>query len=175
MREQWGVVDVADTAAAIRHAHAAGWATPATTVLVGGSAGGFTALNVLALHPDLVAGGVVLYPVTDLAALDATTHRFEAHYNQTLVGPPDVAPARYDERSPLMHAERIRAPLLVLHGDSDPVVGLAQSEDLRDRILAAGGDVELVVYEGEGHGFRQPANQLDEYRRMGEFLDRVVP
>jgi len=31
------------------------------------------------------------------------------------------------------------------------------------------------VYEGEGHGFRQPANQLDEYRRMGEFLDRVVP
>ena len=175
MREQWGVIDVADTAAAIRHAHAAGWATPATTVVVGGSAGGFTALNLLAAHPDLVAGGFVLYPVTDLADLDATTHRFEAHYNHTLIGPPDVAPARYEERSPLMHAERIRSPLLVLHGDSDPVVGLAQSEALRDRIRAAGGDVELVVYEGEGHGFRQPANQLDEYRRMGEFLDRIVP
>ncbi|MGD9704967.1 MAG: prolyl oligopeptidase family serine peptidase [Acidimicrobiia bacterium] len=175
MREQWGVMDVADTAASIRHAHGAGWAVPASTVVVGASAGGFTTLNVLALHPELAAGGIVLYPVTDLASLEATTHRFEAHYNRTLVGPPDVAPARYEARSPLGHAERIQVPLLVLHGDQDPVVGLGQSEALRDRIAAAGGDVELVVYEGEGHGFRQPANQIDEYRRMGEFLDRVVP
>ena len=78
-------------------------------------------------------------------------------------------------RSPLRHAERITAPLLVLHGDEDPVVSLAQSEALRDRIADAGGDVELVVYPGEGHGFRQQANQLDEYRRMAAFLDRVVP
>ena len=175
MAGRWGELDVSDVADALRHAHAQGWATPATTVLVGGSAGGFTALNVLIAHPGLVAGAVVLYPVTDLAELDATTHRYEAHYNRTLVGPSEVAPARYEQRSPLRHAERIDAPLLVLHGTDDPVVALSQSEALRDRVWAAGGDVELHVYEGEGHGFRQPANQLDEYRRMADFLRRVVP
>jgi dipeptidyl aminopeptidase/acylaminoacyl peptidase len=175
MREQWGVLDVADTAAAIRHAHAQGWATPAGTVLVGGSAGGFTALNVLIHHPGLTAGGIVLYPVSDLAALDDTTHRFEAHYNHTLVGPPTVAAERYAHRSPLSRAAQLRSPVLVLHGDEDPVVPLTQSEALRDRVAAAGGDLELVVYAGEGHGFRLPVNQLDEYRRMHAFLDRVVP
>ena len=117
----------------------------------------------------------MLYPVTDLAALDETTHRFEAHYNHSLVGPTEVAAERYAARSPLWHAERITAPLLVLHGDEDQVVALSQSEALRDRIVGAAGDVALVVYPGEGHGFREPANQLDEYRRMAAFLDRVVP
>ena len=40
--------------------------------------------------------------------------------------------------------------------------------------MAAGQDIELVVYEGEGHGFRDPDHQRDEYRRIGEFLERVV-
>ena len=31
-------------------------------------------------------------------------------------------------------------------------------------------DIELVVYEGEGHGFRKVENQFDEYRRMHDFL-----
>ena len=49
-----------------------------------------------------------------------------------------------------------RTPLLVLHGDTDPVVPVEQSRAFVERCVAAGGDVELVVYEGEGHGFRQP-------------------
>jgi dipeptidyl aminopeptidase/acylaminoacyl peptidase len=61
-----------------------------------------------------------------------------------------------------------------MHGDSDPVVPVDQSTALVERCRAAGGDVELVVYEGEGHGFRKPENQLDEYRRMQVFLARHV-
>jgi dipeptidyl aminopeptidase/acylaminoacyl peptidase len=41
-------------------------------------------------------------------------------------------------------------------------------------IAMAGGIVTLCVYEGEGHGFRQPEHQLDEYRRIGGFLDEHV-
>ena len=51
-----------------------------------------------------------------------------------------------------------------------------RSESLVCRALSRlGGEVELVVYEGEGHGFRKPENQLDEYRRMQAFLARYVP
>ena len=85
----WGRVDVDDAAVLLRHAHDAGWATPASTVLIGGSSGGLTVLGVMADHPDLVAAGVASYPVSDLAALVEATHRFEAHYTETLVGRSD--------------------------------------------------------------------------------------
>ena len=55
-----------------------------------------------------------------------------------------------------------------------PVVPVGQSRLLAARIGAAGGDVALVTYPGEGHGLRQVANQLDEYARMGAFLARVA-
>jgi dipeptidyl aminopeptidase/acylaminoacyl peptidase len=44
-----------------------------------------------------------------------------------------------------------------MHGDSDPVVPVSSTLALVDRVRAAGGDVELHVFEGEGHGFRVPS------------------
>jgi dipeptidyl aminopeptidase/acylaminoacyl peptidase len=171
LRERWGDLDVSDTADVLRAAFAAGWGISGRTVLVGSSAGGFTVLNTLARRPDIAAGGYVLYPVTDLAALDETTHRFEAHYNATLVGARPANDARYRERSPQSVANRIAVPVMVLHGDQDPVVMLDQSRAFVAAMRAGGRESELIVYEGEGHGFRQPANQLDEFARMKAFLD----
>ena len=74
----------------------------------------------------------------------------------------------------MTYAAEISAPLLILRGDSDPVVPLSSTLDLAERMRSAGGEVELVVYEGEGHGFRDPEHQRDEYRRIGEFLAGVV-
>jgi dipeptidyl aminopeptidase/acylaminoacyl peptidase len=177
MAGRWGDLDVADTAALLRWAHVSGIARPDTTVMMGSSAGGLTALSVAAVHPGLVRCAAVAYPVCDIGALDDSTHRFEAHYNDTLIGPrsdPDALAARW-HRSPVARAVALAAtPLLVLHGDADPVVPIEQSRALVDAVTLAGGDVEFVVYPGEGHGFRQPAHQLDEYARVAAFLDRVV-
>lgn len=172
----WGRLDVDDAAALVRRAHDAGWATPASTVLIGGSSGGLTVLGALADHPDLVAAGVTSYPVSDLAALAASTHRFEAHYTETLVGPSDdpSTAALLRSLSPIERAEHIAAPLLVFHGTDDPVVPIAQTAALAERIRTAGGSVEVVVYDAEGHGFRDPANQRDEYERTERFLDTIV-
>jgi dipeptidyl aminopeptidase/acylaminoacyl peptidase len=74
----------------------------------------------------------------------------------------------------LSFAERIRVPLLVLHGDADPVVPVDQSVRLAERVRAAGGDVELHVFPGEGHGFRQLEHRVAEYELMGAFLRRVL-
>ncbi len=59
-----------------------------STVVIGGSSGGLTVLGLLADHGELVAGAVASYPVSDLAGLAEATHRFEAHYTDTLVGRP---------------------------------------------------------------------------------------
>lgn len=174
---RWGRLDVDDAADLIRDAQGRGWATPATTVILGGSSGGLTVLGVLADHPDLVAGGVASYPVSDLKALTEVDHRFEAHYTDTLVAPNDgssESEAAFIRLSPIHRAHRITSPLLVFHGTDDPVVPIAQSRTLVERIEGAGGQVEFVVYEGEGHGFRRPEHVVDEYERTAGFLSRVA-
>lgn len=164
MRNQWGVVDVQDVAACVAHAQAMGWSTPERTVLMGGSAGGYTALNVLMTYPQVAAGAAVVYPVTDPVALTDTTHRFEAHYNDTLLGPNPV----------VIDPARLRRPVLVLHGDADPVVPVEQSVRFAQRATEHGVDVELHVFAGEGHGFRQPVNQAAEYEWIETFVSRIV-
>jgi dipeptidyl aminopeptidase/acylaminoacyl peptidase len=169
----WGRLDVDDTAALVRHAHDEGWATPETTVAIGGSAGGLTVLGLLADYPDIVAGGVAAYPVSDLVDLANTDYRFEAHYTETLVGPTTDSDL-YQRLSPLNRADQIAGPLLLFHGADDPVVPVAQTELLAERIRSTGGDVECVIYEGEGHGFRHTDNQRDEYERTERFIERVT-
>ncbi len=171
LRGRWGDLDVSDIADMLAAAHARGWGSPAQTAIVGSSAGGFTAVGVAAANPRLVAALVVAYPVTDLGDPTQGGHRFEQHYTDSLVGQlPDAAAIR-SSRSPLNYPERLTyTPILLMHGDSDPVVPIEQSQAFVERCRVAGVDIDFVVYEGEGHGFRKVENQFDEYRRMHDFL-----
>jgi dipeptidyl aminopeptidase/acylaminoacyl peptidase len=171
---QWGVLDVEDCAAGLRAAAERGWGDPSRFVVMGGSAGGFTVLNLLASHPDLCAAGVDLFGVADLFDLNETTHRFEAHYLHTIVGPLPAAADRYRDRSPVNRADRITSPLLILQGDADKVVPPAQSRAIADRLRALGRTVELHLYEGEGHGWGRPETVIDELERTESFLRRFV-
>lgn len=174
MRERWGEIDVADTATGLQTAAERGWCDPRAMVVMGGSAGGFTVLNLLAQHPELCAAGISRYGVTDLLDLDETTHRYEKHYLHTIVGPLPGAVERYRNRSPVNHIERITAPLLVLHGANDQVVSPAQSQALVERLRRAGRAVECHVYDGEGHGWSRPETVVDELTRIEDFLRRHV-
>lgn len=168
--------DVDDVAAVIYWAHRNGWARPETTVAMGSSSGGLVVLGLLIDHPEAIAGGIALYPVSDLADLAERSHRLEAHYPLGLVGP--AGDPRYEERSPLRHAGRIARPLLLLHGDADPVVPVEHSRSLVAAIRAAAGDgpagVDYVEFPGEGHGLRDPANRRREFDLVGTFLGRVL-
>jgi len=176
LRGRWGELDVADTLAVTHFAHEQGWAQRSRTVIFGSSAGGFTGLCAVAAEPGRYAAAVVLFPVTDLGDLVERSHRFERHYTDSLVGPLPASAALYRDRSPAFHTDRFTlTPLLLLHGDSDPVVPVQQSQVFAERVQAAGGQIELHIYPGEGHGFRQPEHQLDEYRRVEDFLARCVP
>ena len=60
--------------------------------------------------------------------------------------------------------------LLFLHGDQDHSVPLLHSEWLRDAVTAAGGNIQLEVFAGEGHGFRNPVNVAREFAVTEDFL-----
>jgi dipeptidyl aminopeptidase/acylaminoacyl peptidase len=170
LHERWGeldALDVIDLLTAVQRRD--GW-TPSRTAVLGSSAGGLTSLVMAIERPDVLAAVVAAYPVSDLSALDATTHRFEAHYNRTLVGDSDATVARSHERSPVHRVdESFGVPVLLLHGDADPVVAVEQSRRLA---AVAPTSVDFVEYAGEGHGFRQWSTRRDEYRRTEEFLIR---
>ncbi len=169
---RWGELDVADVATVLTWVqHHRGYG-PHRTVVMGSSAGGFTVLGVAARHASLLAAAVVLYPVADLVDLRARSHRFEQHSTDTLVAPPHSGHHLLVSRSPVTWAARLAGvPLLVLHGTADPVVPVEQSRALVAAVREAGGDVQYVEYEGEGHGFRQLEHQVDEYARVAAFCD----
>lgn len=173
LRGGWGEADVADAAAGAEAAAARGWGDPARMVAMGGSAGGMAALLLAARDPGRWAAVVALYPVCDLVDLAATTHRFEAHYTDGLIGPLPEMTEAYRARSPLSQAGRMTAPVLLLHGSADPVVPPAQSAELAAALRARGVPVERHVYDGESHGWRSAATTQDELERTEAFLDRV--
>lgn len=166
---QWGVVDVDDCLAAARAVVDSGRADPDRIAMEGSSASGFTVLAAMA-RGDTLRAGAIRYPVTDLTALAECDHRFEARYFDALVGPWPDARSLYEDRSPLNQVERIDAPLLFFHGLDDPVVPAAQSIAMVERLRARGVPVELQLFEGEGHGFRDGAVQRQVLERSEAFF-----
>ena len=156
---QWGVVDVADCAAAAEALVARGLASAERIAIEGGSAGGFTALAALCFT-DTFRAGASRYGVADLSALAIDTHRFEARYLDGLVGPWPVAKATYEARSPLQHASRIRCPVIFFQGLEDVVVPPEQTERMAAALKANGIPVEMHIFPEEGHGFRNGATQI---------------
>jgi dipeptidyl aminopeptidase/acylaminoacyl peptidase len=155
LREQWGVVDVEDCAAVAEALAGEGTADPARLAIRGGSAGGWTAAVSLAAT-DIYACGTIIYPLLDLGGWGADeTHDFESHYLESLIGPLDEVPARYRDRSPLTHADKITTPFLLLQGLDDVICPPVQSERFLARVAGRGVPHAYIAFEGEGHGFRR--------------------
>src|SRR5690606_15277470 len=133
LRGAWGVCDVEDSLSGAQHLADCGRVDPTKRVIMGGSAGGFTVLQAMTRHPEFFTAGVCLYGVADQFHLAATTHKFESRYLDTLLGPLPQAAEVYRERSPVLHADRIKRPIAIFQGAEDRVVPKEQS----DMIVAA--------------------------------------
>lgn len=152
---QWGVVDVNDAIAAVDFLISAGKVDPARVAIRGGSAGGFTTLAALAFH-DRFKAGANLFGVADIAALAATSHKFERNYDVSLIGPPSTE--LYRARSPLFHLDGFSEPLITLQGSEDKIVPPAQSRMIVEALNQRGVPNAYIEFAGEQHGFRQAAN-----------------
>ena len=153
LRGQWGVLDVADCQAVVQQLIEQGVVDRARVAITGGSAGGFTTLASL-VTTDTYTAGVSRYGIGDLATLAADTHKFEARYLDGLVGRWPQDEQVYRDRSPIHHVDRLATPMLILQGTEDKVVPPAQAEQMAAAVKAAGQPVAMVMFEGEGHGFR---------------------
>jgi dipeptidyl aminopeptidase/acylaminoacyl peptidase len=153
----WGVVDVDDCVAGARFLAAQGRVDGKRCVISGGSAGGYTTLAALTFR-DFFQGGASYYGVSDVAALARDTHKFESRYLDWLIGPYPQAEARYRERSPLYHADRLAKPVIFFQGDEDAVVPPSQAEVMVEALRRKGNPVGYFLFSGEQHGFRKAGN-----------------
>lgn len=170
--QHWGLRDVDDVCAAAVHVTEQGWVHPHQRIIKGSSAGGYTVLAALTFR-DVFNAGVSLYGVGDLELLARDTHKFEAHYLDSLVGPYPADKARYRALSPIHHTDELRCPLLVFQGLKDKVVPPNQAEAMVEAVAAQKIPVAYVTYDNEGHGFRQADNIAHMLAAEHYFYQRI--
>jgi dipeptidyl aminopeptidase/acylaminoacyl peptidase len=173
LREQWGVVDVEDSIAAVQALAAAGRADAARLVIRGGSAGGWTVLAALT-RTDAFAAGASYYGVAELLTFAEETHDFESRYLDGLIGPLPAERDRYVERAPLTHVDGLSCPVLLLQGEEDLVVPPSQAELFRAALVRKHIPHAYLLFPGEQHGFRQAETVIAALSAELSFYGQVL-
>jgi len=166
----WGGADLEDFAAALRHLHDIDWVDPAKIALCGGSYGGFAALSCLSRLDHPWAAGVSICGPSNLVTLSTACPPTWRDFVDTILGHPERDAALLTSRSPVTHADQIKAPLFVIQGAMDPRVPQSGSDQIVERLRARGVDVRYDVYPNEGHSFTNRANENKAYGDITEFL-----
>ena len=157
LRGTWGVNDTHDCVQAARFLAAQGLVDGRRMAIRGGSAGGYTTLCALTFH-DVFAAGASYFGLADLESFVHDTHKFEAHYLESLIGAYPEAIDRYRARSPARFADRLSAPLIIFQGLEDKVVPPSQAEVMIRAMHGKGIPYAYVAFPNEGHGFRRAEN-----------------
>ncbi len=169
-RHEWGGRMQDDLTDAVCWAISQGVADPSRIAVVGGSYGGYAALEALERTPKLYVAGVdqdgpVDLP-TMLAQLPPFSQKFRGLFDLYIA--PDRATQW--ERSPLAHVERIERPVLAFQGDNDPRVQLSQTQSFEQAMKEAGKPLQVSYFADEGHNLRH-ANNIPTYLlTMSTFL-----
>ena len=77
-------------------------------------------------------------------------------------------------RSPVYNAKAIKAKVLLIHGGDDVRAPLEHAKRMREALIAAGNPPEWILRGAEVHGFYKPADRVEAYSRMLDFLDRNI-
>ena len=168
----WGVVDVDDCINAARYLVGQGLADGDRVSITGGSAGGFTVLLSLTKR-DFYNAGASHFGIGDLELFIKETHKFEARYVDTLVGPYPERADLYKDRSAVHFADNLKVPVILFQGLEDEVVPPSQAEEFVAVCKKKKLPYAYVAFEGEQHGFRQEKNIRRSIEGEMYFLSRI--
>jgi dipeptidyl aminopeptidase/acylaminoacyl peptidase len=175
--KQWGRAMQDDITDGVLWLIEQGIADPKRIAIYGGSYGGYAVLAGLAFTPELYACGIDFVGVSNLLTFMKTIPPYWEPLRPMLyamVGDPEREADYLREVSPVYHADRIRAPLLVAQGARDPRVNINESNQIVEALRRRGIPVEYIVKEDEGHGFRNEEYRLEFYEAMERFLERYL-
>ncbi len=166
----------------IRYLIAQGIVDPERVCIDGGSYGGYATMMGLIKEPDMFkcgideAGVIDLFWWHDLGYTDYNRADADAAEESLRVRIGDTK-ADHDllaKNSPRLHADKVKAQVMIIHAVRDQRVPFQHAEGMRDALRAAGKPVEWVVYSDEAHGFIKLENRVDRYNKIEAFLKQNI-
>jgi dipeptidyl aminopeptidase/acylaminoacyl peptidase len=161
-------------------AHAAYWlrdekkGDPKRLAVYGGSYGGFMVLAAVTQYPDLWAAGIDVVGICNFVTFLEKTGPYRRAHREAEYGNLREHRAFFEQISPIHHVDKIKCPMMVIHGANDPRVPIAEAEQIVAALKKRNVPVEYLRYEDEGHGLAKLKNRLDAYPKMAAFLDKYL-
>lgn len=176
---QWGLAMQDDVSAGVDYLVKRGIADPARVCIYGTSYGGYASLWGLIKTPELYKCGISFAGVTDIEMMfngdaDFNSDKIAMELVRSQIGDPKKNKQQFDQVSPLRHAARISAPVLLMHGREDKRVPYDQAKKMLKALKDNGKQVEWLDFPEEGHGVYQLDNQRIYYKKVLEFLDKHI-
>ncbi len=140
--------------------------------VVGRSYGGYMTLTLVGRHPELWKAACDMFGPYDLLTFSARIPETWKPYFKVALGDPETPEGRafLTERSPKTYLDHLACPLLVIQGRNDPRVVAKESEELVADLRAKGKQVELLLFDDEGHDVLKYANRVACYNAITEFF-----
>ncbi|HTF97352.1 MAG TPA: S9 family peptidase [Cellvibrio sp.] len=172
--KQWGKEMQTDIEDGARYLIAKGIADPNAVAIVGASYGGYAALMGTVRTPDLYRCAISFAGVSDVYKKVVNTRDGTDSYN--VVDEQIGTGAKFlKDISPINHAEAIKKPILLIHGENDRQVEIEHSEKMHKALLKAGKDVEFLTLPLEDHYLTNESNRIATFKAMDKFLDKCIP
>lgn len=173
--KQWGANIQNDITDGVHWLIEEGIADKNRIAIYGASFGGYAALAGITFTPDLYACGIDYVGPSNLFTFMNTlpTHwqpMQEMFYE--LVGDPVKDSLLLAKASPALHVDRIKVPVFIAQGAQDPRVNKAESDQMVEAMIELGLEVEYMVKDNEGHGFKNEENRFALYAAMEVFLGK---
>lgn len=152
---------ITDVRAAVGFLTSSGLADPDRIGVSGRSYGGYLTLVALAWFPELFAVGVDVCGMSDLQTFYSDTEPWIAAAATTKYGDPERDGEMLRALSPIHSADRISAPLMVVHGAYDTNVPLGEAERIVEALRARGAAPHFLLFDDEGHETHAVANRAE--------------
>jgi len=149
-------------------------AHPKKIGVMGGSYGGYMTMAALTEYPDLFAAGANLFGIVNFATFFSHSEPWMAAISTTEYGDPKTQKALLERLSPIHKIDRIKAPLIVLHGANDTNVPVIEAEQTVAALKQRGLPVEYILFPDEGHGWRKQANRITSTVAITRFFVKYL-
>lgn len=173
-RYDLGGVDTRDVAAGARYLLRERLAIENKVAVTGKSHGGYLTMTCLTQFPELWCAGSAIVPFMNWIKSHEDSREDLQHWNIENMGDPKENYERWYNASPYFFLDQVNAPVQLICGGNDPRCPASDSIDARDKLVQLGKDVELLLYEDEGHAFLKIENIIDSELKRVEFLAKYL-